>query len=189
MEYMIQYKDAVRTIKTAILQAQYDAAKGINRIQLGMYFAVGKYLSLNTRKGKWGSNALQTISDQLRKELPGLRGFSADSLKLMRIFYEEQEVLDNNSLISIHEFKPSHLGQLTTYLRILDDKVRKPHENPTIGIVLCKSANRDFVEYVIQDYEKPMGVATYSTNNDMPENLRNALPNVEELRKLLNVNR
>jgi len=41
--------------------------------------------------------------------------------------------------------------------------VKKPHENPSIGIVLCKSTNKEFVEYVIQDYQKPMGVATYKT--------------------------
>ena len=83
------------------------------------------------------------------------------------------------------KFKPSYLGQLMTYLRILDDKVKKPHENPSIGIVLCKSANKEFVEYVIQDYAKLMGVATYRLNSDMPENLRKALPDVEQLRKLL----
>lgn len=83
------------------------------------------------------------------------------------------------------EFKTSYLGQLMTYLRILDDHIKKPHENPSIGIVLCKSANREFVEYVIQDYNKPMGVATYSTSSDMPEKLREALPDIEELKKLL----
>ena len=83
------------------------------------------------------------------------------------------------------EFKTSYLSQLMTYLRILDDKVRKPHENPSIGIVLCKSANKEFVEYIIQDYEKPMGVATYTTSADMPEKLRKALPDVNELKKLL----
>ena len=82
-------------------------------------------------------------------------------------------------------FKPGYLAQLMTYLRILDDKVRKPHENPSIGIVLCKNANKDFVEYVIQDYAKPMGVATYRLSEDMPEKLREALPDVEELKKLL----
>ena len=82
-------------------------------------------------------------------------------------------------------FKTSYLGQLAAYLRILDDHVRKPHENPTIGIVLCKTANRDFVEYVIQDYNKPMGVATYKTTSNMPERLRKALPDIEELKKLL----
>ena len=83
------------------------------------------------------------------------------------------------------DFKPGYLAQLMTYLRILDDKVKKPHENPSIGIVLCKNANKDFVEYVIQDYAKPMGVATYRLSEDMPEKLREALPDVEELKKLL----
>ena len=82
-------------------------------------------------------------------------------------------------------FKTSYLGQLAGYLRILDDEVRKPHENPSIGILLCKSANKKFVEYVIQDYDKPMGVATYRTTADMDERLKRLLPPVEELEKLL----
>ena len=82
-------------------------------------------------------------------------------------------------------FKTSYLGQLAAYLRILDDEVRKPNENPSIGIILCKSANKKFVEYVIQDYDKPMGVATYKTTADMDERLRKLLPPVEELEKLL----
>jgi predicted nuclease of restriction endonuclease-like (RecB) superfamily len=84
------------------------------------------------------------------------------------------------------EFNPSYLGQLTTYLQILDDKVRKPHENPSIGIVLCKSADKAFVEYVIKRYDSPMGVATYTTADDMPEDVRRALPDVEELKRVLN---
>ena len=83
------------------------------------------------------------------------------------------------------KFKPSYLGQLAAYLRILDDKVKKPHENPSIGIVLCKEADKRFVEYIVQDYDKPMGVATYKTANDMPEPLRRALPNEEQFSKLL----
>ena len=83
------------------------------------------------------------------------------------------------------EFKTSYLGQLMGYLSILDAKVKKPHENSSIGIVLCKSANKEYVEFVIQDYNKPMGVATYTTSADMPERLRKALPDIEELKKLL----
>ena len=71
------------------------------------------------------------------------------------------------------------------YLRILDDKVKKPHENLSIGIVLCKTADKDFVEYVIQDYAKPLGVATYRLSKDIPDKLREALPDVEDLKKLL----
>lgn len=383
MEMKENYALAVKTIKTAILQGQYAAAKGTNRIQLATYFAIGKYISLNSRHGFWGKGAIETISQQLRKELPGLRGYSPSNMKNMRLFYEKWSTLDANSPIAIGdssdvnspiaigelqsedyqidiyrslsvdnvvnfpvevffsvpfthhvrilektktqderyyymhrcvmenlsvdalvkiikqddflhksllpnnfintisdpatarkavmmfkdeylldfinveeigerdaadidekviekeiihnvknfimtfgrdfafignqyhlevyghdhfpdllffnrelnamvvvdlkkgEFKPSYLGQLTAYLRILDDKVRKPHENQTIGLILCKSADKEYVEYIIQDYNKPMGVATYTTENDLPEKLRNALPPVEELKKLL----
>ena len=82
-------------------------------------------------------------------------------------------------------FKSGYIGQLQTYMRVLDDKVRKPHENPTIGILLCKSADKAFVEYVIRDYNSPMGVATYKTAADMDEKFRNSLPDMDEMRKLL----
>lgn len=364
------YETAAETIKTAILQGQYEALKGENRVQLTVYFGIGKYVSYNTRNGKWGIGALEKISEKLRKFLPGLRGFSATSLKKMRLFYERWNVLDAKSsvmtddlpmlanvdiyhainipsnisfpideflrvpfshhveiftlcndqseclyyihrcveehlsvralkklieskayqnreslpnnfqrtiptaknarkavmmfkdsymldFINVEElgerdiedvdervveqsivhniknfimtfgkdfafignqyhlevygvehfpdllffnrelncmvcielktgaFKSAYLGQLMTYLRILDDKVKKKHENPTIGIVLCTTANKDYVEYVIQDYNKPMGVATYKTFDDMPEELRKALPNMDDLTKLL----
>lgn len=68
---------------------------------------------------------------------------------------------------------------------MLDGFERKPHENPSIGLILCKDMNRSFVDYVIQDYSKPMGVATYKTSKDMSEELKNALPDVETLKKLL----
>lgn len=363
------YNAAVQTIKEAILRSQYQAAKLVNREMLSLYYGIGRYISANSREGFWGTGAIKTISERLRKELPGLKGFSQTNLKYMRIFYEEwspiieaknhkssavadeintdsllpvkssavvddlekflklsfshhiiilaeekniekrwkyislaienkwdkrflktqikenvadkygampsnfgvtikdsrdaikalnmfkdeylldfinteeigirdladidervveQEIIHNikkfimtfgrdfafvgnqyhleafsedffpdllffnrelNCLVvvelKIGDFKPGYLAQLMTYLRILDDKVKKPHENPSIGIVLCKNANKDFVEYVIQDYAKPMGVATYRLSEEMPEKLREALPDVEELKKLL----
>ena len=385
MDSLIQYNDAVNAIKTAILQGQYEAAKGVNRIQLALYFAIGKYLSQHTRKGVWGEGALASISEQLRKELPGLRGFSETQMKDMRRFYEAWKMLDNNMTVAtaeitscnsavttaelqdkeyqidifhtltitnipefpvddffkvpfthhsaiiigtkdtsaryyyIHrtaeehlavkklrqlikedafhsqghipnnftktindskearraiemfkdeylldfinveeigvrekidvdervveqsivqniknfimtfgrdfafignqyhleiygveqfpdllffnrelnamvcielklgEFKTSYLGQLFGYLQILDDKVRKPHENPSIGIVLCQSANYSYAEYAVRDYTKPMGVATYKTLDDMPERLRKALPDMKKMIDLLKI--
>lgn len=94
-----------------------------------------------------------------------------------------------NCLVAVElktgKFKTSYLGQLQGYLSVLDGFERKPHENPSIGIILCKDMNKSFVDYVIQDYAKPMGVATYKTSKDMSDELRKALPDVEELRKLL----
>lgn len=366
--------NAVQVIKNAILQSQQRALVAINQEQLALYYGIGKYISENTRNGSWGNGILEAISAQLRKELPGLRGFSVPNLRKMRLFYEEWQLLSDNSFVPTNElaneqqnsfvptnelpivqfkieadfpisaflnigfthhyaiiskvkdieerkfyiqfaantkakvedlelviksdlyhhqgnlpnnfrntipdqlqafraiamfkdeylldfinteelfvrdkdrderlieqsivqnvknfimtfgkdftfvgnqyrlekfgveeypdllffnrelvalvcvelkdgpFKPAYLGQLAAYLRILDDEVRKPNENPSIGIILCRSANKKFVEYVIQDYDRPMGVATYKTAADMDERLKRLLPSVEDLEKLL----
>lgn len=94
-----------------------------------------------------------------------------------------------NCLVAVElkngKFKPAYLGQLSGYLSILDEFERKPHENPSIGIILCKDMNKAFVDFVIRDYTKPMGVAIYKTSKDMPEELMKALPDIEDLKKLL----
>ena len=373
MEYS-ELTNAVQTIKGAIQQSQQRALAAINQEQLALYYGIGRFVSVNTRNKNWGKGFIEAVSEQLRKELPGLRGFSAASLRKMRTFYEEWQMLSDNSFVETNElediesnsfvgtnelptvqfkidanfpisafmnigfthhyaiiskvkdveqrkfyiqfaadtkakvedleriinddlyshqgelpnnfkkaipdqlqayraitmfkdeylldfinteelfirdkdrderiieqrivqnvkefimtfgkdftfvgnqyhlekfgveefpdllffnrelaalvcvelkdgpFRTSYLGQLAGYLRILDDEVRKPNENPSIGIILCKSANKKFVEYVIQDYDKPMGVATYKTTADMDERLKRLLPPVEELEKLL----
>lgn len=382
----LSLSDAVQLIKTAILESQQRAVQDLNTNVLSLYYSIGEFISRNTRQQQWGSNAIKTISEQLQKELPGLRGYSESSLKNMRQFYEEwcadiirqpmatelqvadnekdiirqpmateleqkltittlqfiptifdihtahnflsisfthhieilkktttlderlfyihqtaaykwdkyklrevlkqdlyhhQSAMPNNFLqtlpkrvqalkaiemfkdeylldyinveelgardmvdidervveqtivhnvknfimtfgndftfvgnqyhlekfgkhhyvdllfynrelaclvaveLKLGEFKPIYLGQLQTYLQLLDDEVRKPHENPSIGIILCQDADKAYVEYVIQKYDNPMGVATYSTSADMPEKLRNALPNADTLRGLL----
>ena len=94
-----------------------------------------------------------------------------------------------NSLVAVElkagKLKASYLGQLNTYLSVLDDTVRKPHENPSIGIILCRDVNKSFADYIIRDYDKPLGVATYKTSKDMSDDLLKALPPVNELKKLL----
>ncbi|MEE0950844.1 MAG: PDDEXK nuclease domain-containing protein [Paludibacteraceae bacterium] len=379
-EMQQSYIKAAETIKNAILSAQYEAARGVNNIQLMLYYSVGRFISHYSRKAQWGTAAIASISHLLTHDMPGLRGFSEANIKKMRTFYEEWRELDAqtpeaksliqtsdlpeiNSLIQMNEiqilpfnfpstdafpgndfrsigfthhtniligtksrqermfyislcarehltpdgikncirqnlyaqrgelpnnflqklpsgslakrailafkdqymldfinveelgardieevnetvveqkivdnikqfilrfgkdflfvgnqytlnihghehridllffnreldclvaielktgpFKQIYLGELNGYLRLLDDFVRKPHENPSIGIVLCKSADKSYVEYMIQDYDKPMGVATYKTATDMPERLRKALPDQEELLKII----
>lgn len=84
--------------------------------------------------------------------------------------------------LKMGDFKPIYLGQLSAYLRILDTEVKKPHENPSIGIVLCKTAHKAFVEFLLDSYNSPMGVATYKT----PEDIKRLLPSEEQLTQLLN---
>lgn len=368
-----QYNDAVKQIKTAIMQSQAKALKGVNQEQLALYYGIGRFISQNSRAGFWGKDAIDTISRQLSTEVPGLRGFSPRNLRNMRMFYEEWKCLDTNladasakldlgnksadesanldsckslapleiadipivaffsigfshhtlilsktktleerryyiqlcsdlqlsydalerkiaedayhnqgnmpnnfemtipdykrafqaiqmfkdeylldyinveqlgerdedidervieneivhnvknfimtfgrgfsymgnqvhydklghdhwvdllffnrilkSLVVIElkkgSFKPAYLGQLAAYLRVLDDEERIEGENPSVGIVLCKDADRAYVEYVLQDYTKPMGVATYKSSQ---ERLRELLPDEEEIKKLL----
>ena len=107
-----QYDKAAEIIKTAILQSQYEASKDINRIQLGLYFGIGKFLSERIRNAKWGTNALQSISDKLQSDLPGLRGFSATNLKKMRTFYDNWKSMDYNSSVATDEISPVATGEI-----------------------------------------------------------------------------
>ncbi len=85
---MLSISRAVTTIKTAILKSQARTLRNANSDVLALYYAVGQYISTESRTQKWGSGAIKTISEQLRKELPGLRGFSECSIRYMRQFYE-----------------------------------------------------------------------------------------------------
>lgn len=129
------YEIAAEIIKNAILQGQYEAAKGINRIQLATYFSIGKYVSVNTRQGVWGTGALNAISTRLRQLLPGLRGYSADSLKLMRIFYEEWKELDATPLETEREKAKSLIA-----INDLDN-------TPNWAVSTCKCTARKVKEY------------------------------------------
>ena len=374
--------DAVNLLKTAILQSQARAAKAVNQEQLALYYGVGRFLSLNTRKKGWGSGMIKSISQRLRSEMPGIRGFGETNLRNMRMFYEAWSTIESNSsvvtdelketssglvgsmtqvgdtdidtiyqlrlmnldnfpavsflsisfthhmviithakdwderlfyiqyafdrklsieelekvlkkdlyhhqgqipnnfLVTIPEykhayraiqmfkdeylldfinveelgmrdedidervieqsivhnvknfimtfgkgftfngsqvhydkfghdhwidllfynrdlrrlvvfelkkgkFKTAYLGQLSSYLRILNDDDRREGEEPPIGIVLCKSADKSYVEYVMQDFRQPMGVATYKTADEMDAKLLEVLPSKEQLEKLL----
>ena len=81
------------------------------------------------------------------------------------------------------EFDPRDAGQMSFYLSAVDDLIRGPDDQPTIGMLLCKRKNRIVVEYALRDNFKPIGVASYETKilNSLPENLKGSLPTIEEL--------
>lgn len=83
------------------------------------------------------------------------------------------------------KFKPEYMGKMNFYLSALDEYIKQPHENPSIGIILCKEKNNKIVEFSFRDFSKAMGVATYKTANEVPEQYKNALPNADTLRKLM----
>lgn len=100
-----KYLEAVKTIKTAILRSQNRAARYTNAEMLSLYYAIGGYVSGNSREGTWGTGAIDEISARLREELPGLRGFSSGNIKLMRQFFEAWQpyVQTNTELVPEHK--------------------------------------------------------------------------------------
>jgi predicted nuclease of restriction endonuclease-like (RecB) superfamily len=87
--------------------------------------------------------------------------------------------------LKIGAFKPEYAGKMQFYLSALNDTVRLSEENPSIGIILCKEKSRTFVEYALQDSNKPIGVSTYSFSTKLPRNLKKYLPSPEEMIKRL----
>ena len=113
----IPLSQAVEAIKTAILQGQYTALKDVNRVQLAVYFAIGKYLSENTHHFAYGAGALKAISEQLHRDLPGLRGYSETQLKEMRKFYDEWRLLDAKKSVTTDESVSSKKSVTTDELQ------------------------------------------------------------------------
>jgi predicted nuclease of restriction endonuclease-like (RecB) superfamily len=79
------------------------------------------------------------------------------------------------------KFKPEHLGQLGFYLTAVDRQVKNEHDNPTIGLLLCKSKNKIVAEYALGDKSQPMGIAEYKLLDSLPAELQTSLPSIESI--------
>jgi predicted nuclease of restriction endonuclease-like (RecB) superfamily len=87
--------------------------------------------------------------------------------------------------LKVTEFQPEYVGKMQFYLAALDDLVRLPEENPSIGIILCKTKDRVIVEYALRNARKPIGVGQYRVVTKLPKRLQGELPSPEEIEKLL----
>lgn len=87
--------------------------------------------------------------------------------------------------LKIGKFLPEYVGKMQFYLAVLDDTVRLPDENPSIGIILCKSKERTIVEYALKESNKPIGIGTYQVVSKLPQELQNQLPAPEQVAILL----
>lgn len=85
--------------------------------------------------------------------------------------------------LKIGEFQPEYKGKMEFYLNILNDTIKLPHENPAIGIIICKSKSRMIVEYALKSSNMPIGVATYSLSSELPEAYKKLLPTSDEIAK------
>lgn len=83
------------------------------------------------------------------------------------------------------DFTPEHAGKLSFYLTAVDRQIKTGHDNPTIGLLLCKTKNKVIAEYALSDINKPIGVTEYQLTQALPENLKSSLPSVEEIEQEL----
>ena len=115
------------------------------------------------------------IGNQYRLEVDG-REFFIDLLLYNRRLQAMVAVE-----LKVGEFKPEYKGKMEFYLNVLDDTIKLPHENPTIGIIICKEKNRTIVEYALRHSFSPIGVATYSLSPELPEQYKKLLPSSKDI--------
>ncbi len=87
--------------------------------------------------------------------------------------------------LKIDEFKPEYKGKMEFYLNLADDQLKGENDNPSIGLILCKTKDGLVAEYALRDSNKPIGIAEYQLNKMLPEEIKGELPSVEELEKEL----
>ncbi|KJH70260.1 PDDEXK nuclease domain-containing protein [Aliterella atlantica] len=87
--------------------------------------------------------------------------------------------------LKMSDFQPEFSGKMNFYLSAADDLLRHPDDQPSIGIILCKSKNQAIAEYALRDLNKPIGVSAYQLQNALPEQLKSSLPTIEELEDVL----
>ncbi|MCC8113625.1 MAG: PDDEXK nuclease domain-containing protein [Bacteroidales bacterium] len=195
----ITYNHAAELIKNAILHGQYEAAKGTNRVHLLTNFAIGKYVSLNTRKGIWGSGALKTISERLRKIMPGLRGYGETQLKEMRLFYEAWSFIDTNSSVATDELKVvDSVEDILDLIKIetpinfpMEDYLRTPFTHHTTIVRNCRNNEERFYymrrcveEHMsVQRLEKIISDNEYNREDTIPNNFIERIGNDNLARK------
>ena len=82
-------------------------------------------------------------------------------------------------------FKPGYMGQLNFYINVVDDRLRGEHDNKTIGLLLCNGGDKVVAQYALSGYDQPIGVSDYQLTKAIPENLKSALPTIEEVEEEL----
>lgn len=188
--------DAVESIKRAILQSQQRALGLINQEQLALYYSIGQFISTNTRNKNWGKGFIEAISEQLRKELPGLRGFSAPSLRKMRTFYEEWKMLSDNSFVQTNKLatKQQNLFVRTNELPIPQFKIDSDfpitaflnigftHHYLILSKVKDTEQRKFYIQFAadtkakVEDLERTIEDDLYSHQGKLPNNFTKSIP-------------
>lgn len=201
---MTLYSDLLADIKLRIRQAQNRAVMSANAEMIRMYWDIGHMVAKRQRLEGWGKGLLRRLAVDLKDELPEIKGFSERNLQLMIQFQREYpdlfEIpqrlvaeLPDTSLPSKIQPQPGagfdpndsaqseYAGKINFYCNVVDDKYRHTTDNPTIGLILCQDKKRVLAEYALRGLDKPIGISEYELTRALPDNLKSALPTIEEI--------
>ena len=90
--------------------------------------------------------------------------------------------------MKIDEFKPEYSGKLNFYLNAFNGEIKSPKDSHTIGLLLCRKANKLIAEYSLKKINNPIGISEYILNDELPEELFKELPSIEEIERELELN-
>jgi len=167
------YPKIIQEIKSAILKSRYRAAALANRELLSLYYGIGKYISENSRKGFWGTRAIETISDKLQQELPGLRGFSAGNIKKMRLFFEEWcECIENRTLVTYDLEQANRSLTMNEFRQPLADDIQDDEDENLsnrlpVANDLQSSISEDMTNRALPTHEIEIGLLTEIQSIDL----------------------
>ena len=119
------------------------------------------------------------VGRQYRLDIKG------DEFKIDLLFYHLKLYCYVVVELKATDFKPEFVGKLNFYTSVIDGEIKSNRDNPTIGILICKSKNNTVVEYALKDIEKPLGISEYKLTNILPDDYKSSLPTVEEIEKEL----
>jgi predicted nuclease of restriction endonuclease-like (RecB) superfamily len=181
---------AIQNFKSVLPAPQADLAKEILKNPYNFDF-------LNLGKEAGERDLEDALTDHIQKFLLELgQGFAymgrqypldvgGDEYYLDLLFYHTRLRCYVVIELKATEFKPEYAGKLNFYLNVVNAQLRHSQDQPSIGILLCKTPNKIMVEYSLENIRSPLGVSEYQIMNSIPENLKGNLPSVEELEQEL----
>lgn len=168
-----EYNTWLNAIKQRVSAARVRVALAASSEVIAFYYELGAQIADREEQARWGSGFIDAFSRDLRQAFPEMSGFSPKNLRYCRAFFRfycepsiwQQVVakLPGESLISV------------------DSLLKREGDQPTIGLLLCRDKNNIEVEFALRDMNKPMGVSEYTLVETLPDNLKGALPSVEEI--------
>ncbi len=137
----------------------------------------GAYYTTNTINHVWSRTVLvhQIESDLYHREGKAISDFS------QTLPSPQSDLAQQTFKLKKTDFEPEHVGKLNFYIKAIDEQYRQKGDEPTIGLLLCKSKDKVVAEYALSDINKPIGISSYRLTNILPEELKSSLPTIEEI--------